>query len=66
MRLQTRFGYDLHALGDYFKAMRAADAAQWIIALTAAPISDSAPVAGEPARAGLALREEPADYNAEP
>ena len=61
--IAARFDYDLNALGEYFKAMSAVDAAQLIAALLAPPSPYLASATGAQMRAGQTMREEPAGYD---
>ena len=60
--IAAQFGYDVQALGEYFKAMRATDAAKSIAALISAPPSDSYLAYDDYNHIGLAVRDEPVDY----
>ncbi len=61
--IAAQSGYDLQALGEYFKAMRAADAAKSIAALISAPPSGSYPAYDDSSLiGGLTVRDEPTEY----
>ena len=60
--IAAQFGYDVQALGEYFKAMRAAEAAKSIAALISAPPSDSYLAYDDSSLIGLTVRDEPIEY----
>ncbi len=61
--IAARFGYDSQALGEYFKGMRAADAAKSIAALISASPSDFYPAYSDFGNIGMAVSDAPVEYD---